>query len=198
MDDTEIIGLYFQRSQAAIKESRTKYESYCRTISMNILRNRDDTEECLNDTWLKAWETIPPEYPGCLSAFFGRIIRNISLSLWRKKNSQKRKGSETDVCLEELTECIPEDKGKSFTEDLELKDALNRFLQGLDERSRKIFMKRYWYIIPVTRIAKELDMNEGAVKMSLLRTRKSSANFLRRRRFIYEKERKTYGTVGRG
>ncbi len=178
MDDTEIIGLYFQRSQAAIKESRTKYESYCRTISMNILHNREDTEECLSDTWMKAWENIPPKKPTCLSAFLGRIARNSAISLWRKFNSQKRKGSETDICLDELTECIPEDKGKSFTEDLELKDALNRFLQGLDERSRKIFMKRYWYIIPVTRIAKELDMNEGAVKMSLLRTRKKLRQFL--------------------
>lgn len=178
MNDSEIIGLYFERSQAAIKESRTKYGSYCRTISMNILRNREDTEECLSDTWLKAWNTIPPENPVCLSAFLGRIARNTALSLWRKVNSQKRKGSETDLCLDELTECIPEDQGRSFTENLELKDALNRFLQGLDEKSRKIFMKRYWYIVPVKKIAKELDMNEGAVKMSLLRTRKKLRQFL--------------------
>lgn len=178
MNDSEIIGLYFERSQAAIKESRTKYGNYCRTISMNILRNKEDTEECLSDTWMKAWNRIPPENPVCLSAFLGRIARNTALSLWRKVNSQKRKGSETDVCLEELTECIPEDKGRSFTENLELKDALNRFLQGLDEKSRKIFMKRYWYIVPVKKIAKELDMNEGAVKMSLLRTRKKLRQFL--------------------
>lgn len=178
MDDTEIIGLYFQRSEAAIKESRTKYESYCRTISMNILHNMEDTEECLSDIWMKAWENIPPEKPVCLSAFLGRIARNTALSLWRKLNSQKRKGSETDVCLEELAECIPEEKCGSFTEDLELKDALNRFLQGLDDKPRKIFMKRYWYIIPVKKIAKELDMNEGAVKMSLLSTRKKLRQFL--------------------
>lgn len=178
MDDAEIIGLYFRRSEAAIKESRKKYESYCRTISMNILHNREDTEECLSDTWRKAWENIPPENPECLSAYLGRIARNTAISLWRKLNSRKRKGSETDVCLEELTECIPENQGRSFTENLELKDALNRFLQGLDEKSRKIFMKRYWYIIPVKKIAKELDMNEGAVKMSLLRTRKKLRQFL--------------------
>ncbi len=178
MEDSEIIKLYFERSQAAIKESQRKYESYCRTISMNILQSREDTEECLSDTWMKAWENIPPELPERLSAFFGRITRNISLSLWRKRNSKKRKDSETDVCLEELTECIPEDNGRSFTENLELKDALNRFLQGLDEKSRKIFMKRYWYIVPVKKIAKVLDMNEGAVKMSLLRTRKKLRQFL--------------------
>lgn len=178
MNDSEIIELYFQRSEAAIKESRTKYESYCRTISMNILHNRENTEECLSDTWMKAWENIPPEKPACLSAFLGRIARNTALSLWRKLNSQKRKGSETDICLEELTECIPKDQGRSFTEDLELKDALNRFLQGLNERSRIILMKRYWYMLPVKKIAKKLDMNEGAVKMSLLRTRKKLRQFL--------------------
>ena len=107
MDDSEIIWLYFQLSQSAIKESRTKYESYCRTISMNILHNIEDTEECLSDTWMKAWENIPPEKPACLSAFLGRIARNSAISLWRKFNSQKRKGSETDICLEELIECIP-------------------------------------------------------------------------------------------
>lgn len=178
MNDTEIIGLYFERSQSAIKESRIKYGSYCNTISMNILRSREDAEECLSDTWMKAWNTIPPERPVCLSAFLGRITRNISLSLWRKKNSQKRKNSETDLCLDELTECIPERHGCSVAEDLELKDALNRFLESLNHEARVIFMKRYWYIVPVKKIAEELSMNEGAVKMSLLRTRKKLRQFL--------------------
>ncbi len=178
MDDAEIIELYFERSQSAIKESKAKYESYCRTISMNILHNREDTEECLSDTWMKAWKNIPPENPACLSAFLGRIARNTALSLWRKVNSKKRKGSETDVCLDELTECISENQGRTFTEDLELKESLNRFLQELDEKSRKIFMKRYWYVIPVKKIANEIDMNEGAVKMALLRTRKKLRQFL--------------------
>lgn len=178
MDDTDIIGLYFERSPSAIKESQAKYESYCRTISMNILHSREDTEECLSDTWMKAWKTIPPENPVCLSAFLGRIARNTALSLWRRGNSKKRKCSETEVCLDELTECIPENQGKTFTEDLELKESLNRFLKELDERSRKIFMKRYWYVIPIKKIADELDMNEGAVKMTLLRTRKKLRQFL--------------------
>lgn len=178
MDDAEIIRLYLERSQTAIKESRRKYERYCRTISMNILHNKEDAEECLSDTWMKVWSNIPPERPVCLSAFLGRITRNISLSLWRKKNSRKRKNNETDFCLDELSECIPERQGGSVTEDLELKDALNRFLEGLGNDSRIIFMKRYWYFIPVKKIAEELSMNEGAVKMSLLRTRKKLLQFL--------------------
>ena len=161
MDDTDIIGLYFERSQSAIKESRIKYGNYCRTISMNILHNREDVEECLSDTWMKAWKTIPPERPLCLSAFLGKITRNVSLSLWRRKNSQKRKSSETDLCMDELSECIPERHGDSVTENFELKDALDRFLESLGNDSRVIFMKRYWYFIPVKKIAEELSMNEG-------------------------------------
>lgn len=178
MDDTDIIKLYFERSQSAIKESQRKYGNYCRAVSMNILHNRQDAEECLSDTWMKAWRTIPPERPLCLSAFLGKITRNISLSLWRKKNSQKRKSSETDLCMDELSECIPEQQRGSVTENLELKDALDRFLESLGNDSRVIFMKRYWYFIPVKKIAEELSMNDGAVKMSLLRTRKKLRQFL--------------------
>lgn len=178
MDDTDIIALYFKRSQSAIKESRKKYGKYCRTISMNILCCHEDAEECLSDTWLKAWNTIPPEHPLCLSAFLGKITRNISLSLWRKKNSKKRKNSEIDLCLDELSECISECGRSSITEDLELKDALDHFLEDLEHEPRDIFMKRYWYFIPVKKIARELSMNEGAVKMSLLRTRKKLRQFL--------------------
>lgn len=178
MDDAEIIALYFDRSQTAIKESRKKYGNYCRTISMNILRSHEDVEECLSDAWMKVWSSIPPERPECLSAFLGRITRNISLSLWRKKNSKKRKNCETDICLDELSECIPERQGGSVTENLELKDALDRFLDSLNPEPRVIFMKRYWYFIPVKKIAEELSMSDGAVKMSLLRTRKKLRQFL--------------------
>lgn len=178
MDDTAIIDLYFERSQSAVRESQNKYGSYCRTISMNILRCREDTDECLSDTWMNAWNTIPPQRPACLSAFFGKIVRNISLTLWRKKNSQKRKSNEASLCLDELAECIPERDGGSFAEDMELRDALDRFLEALDQNARIIFMKRYWYIIPVKKIADELAMNEGAVKMSLLRTRKKLRQYL--------------------
>lgn len=178
MDDAAIISLYFERSQSAIKESHSKYGSYCRTISMNILHCREDADECLNDTWMKAWDTIPPQKPCCLSAFFGKIVRNFSLSMWRKKHSQKRKNNETSLCLDELSECIPEQNSGSVAEDLELKDALDRFLEALEQNARIIFMKRYWYIIPVKKIAEELSMNEGAVKMSLLRTRKKLRQFL--------------------
>lgn len=178
MDDPAIIQLYFDRSQAAIKESQKKYGSYCRTISMNILRSREDTEECLSDTWMNAWETIPPERPNCLAAFFGKIIRNISLSLWRKRTAQKRHGNEASVCLDELNECISDGMNGRIAENMELKDALDRFLGSLDQNARVIFMKRYWYVIPVKKIAGELSMNEGAVKMSLLRTRKKLRQFL--------------------
>lgn len=178
MDDTDIIALYLERSQSAIKESRKKYGSYCRAISMNILRCHEDAEECLSDTWLKAWNAIPPERPLCLSAFLGKITRNISLSLWRKKNSQKRKNREIDICLDELSECISEYSGSSIVKDLELKDALDRFLEGLGHEPRVIFMKRYWYFVPVKKIAKELSISEGTVKMSLLRVRKKLRQFL--------------------
>lgn len=172
MDDKEIIELYFGRDQRAVTESSAKYGGLCRSVAENILADIRDCDECLNDTWLSAWNAIPPQKPNYLGAFFAKITRNLSLSKWRKLSAAKRKCNEACLCIDELGECIPDRKTEAFLEKMEIREALERFLDGLPEDSRRIFLRRYWYVCSVKSIAADLEMKEGAVKMSLSRTRK--------------------------
>lgn len=178
MDDNTIIDLYFERSEKAVKESEIKYGGICHRIAENILSNRADSDECVNDTWMSAWGAMPPERPDCLGAFFARITRNISISRWRKNSAQKRKGDEAAICLDELNECLSDCNGNRFPENYEIRDALNRFLGTLNEKARIIFMQRYWYVCTIRQIADEHSIKEGAVKMSLMRTRNRLKEFL--------------------
>lgn len=177
MDDMNIIELYFQRSETAIGETEKKYGPYCRRIADNILNSREDSDECLNDTWLNAWNSMPPNKPLSLRAFFGAITRNIALSIWRRKSSEKRRSDRFGVCLDELAECLPS-TGGSFTDDIAVKDAIERFLGQLSSDSREMFFRRYWYVQSVEEIAKGLSKSRGSVKMSLMRTREKLRLFL--------------------
>lgn len=172
MDDRQIIALFNERSEAALSETAKKYGRYCYTVAYNILRNEEDSEECVNDTWMRAWDSIPPQCPERLSAFLGKITRNLALNRYKHKNREKRGGGQTLLVLEELVECVP---GAESTEEAVgealLVDVLNRFLEGLPAEKRKIFMRRYWYMSSVKEIAEEFGLSESKVKMTLLRLR---------------------------
>ena len=169
MEDKQIIDLYWQRSEDAIVQTAGKYGGYCRSIAWNILYHSEDAEECVNDTYLRAWDTIPPQRPRVLQTYIGKITRNLSLDRWRKNHAQKRDGG-VFLALEELSECIPCSDG-NFSEDLAIREALNGFLRSLKPEHRKIFLRRYWYLSSVKEIAEDYGISESKVKMLLLRTR---------------------------
>ena len=169
MEDKRIIELYWQRSEEAISQTASKYGAYCRSIAWNILCNSEDSEECVNDTYLRAWDTIPPQRPRGLQTFLGKITRNLSLDRWRRNHAQKR-DSGVFLALEELEECVPGCDG-NMSEDIAVRDALNGFLDSLKPAHRKIFLRRYWYLSPVKEIAQDYGISESKVKMILLRTR---------------------------
>lgn len=172
MDDRQIIALYNERSEAALSETAKKYGRYCRTVAYNILRNEEDSEECVNDTWLRAWESIPPQCPERLSAFLGKITRNLALNRYKHKNREKRGGGQTVLVLEELNECIPgADSTEEAANEALLVEVLNGFLAELPVDKRKIFMRRYWYLSSVKEIAEDFGLSESNVKMTLLRLR---------------------------
>ena len=174
MQDQEIISLYWNRNEDAIVQTQKKYGRYCHTIAWNILRNQEDSEECTNDTWMHAWNAIPPERPSILRAFLGKITRNLALNRYENSHAAKRGGGEVLLCLDELAECLA-DSSRGRTEDatdrMTLVNALNTFLQTLGTEERKMFVRRYWYMDSVREIAARYGFSESKVKMSLLRTR---------------------------
>ena len=179
MDDTRIIDLYWARSEEAIRETDQKYGPYCRTIAWNILQDREDSEECVNDTWLQAWNAIPPKKPSLLKAFLGKITRNLALDKYRFYGAAKRGGSETKVALEELKDCVPHPTTtEQAIDDLALTQALDRFLAGLKPETRKLFLRRYWYASPIDTIARDYGMSASKVKTTLHRTREKLKVFL--------------------
>ena len=164
MDDKQIIALYFARSEEAIGESEKKYGAYCRTIAGNILPIRADVEECVSDTWLRAWGAIPPNRPERLGAFLGRITRNLALDRLR---------SNKGTVQEELSECLTlGDPTAGMVDRVVLTAALDRFLAGLPQKKRKLFLRRYWYFSTVEELARDFGMSESGVKMTLLRLRR--------------------------
>ena len=172
MDDQKIIDLYWARSETAISETAQKYGRYCHSIAFNILHDREDSEECVNDTFFNAWNTIPPQRPSRLSAFLGKITRNLSLNKWEQYHAEKRGCGQVPLALEELRDCIPAlGNVEQAADDLVLTEILNQFLSMLPKDRRKIFMRRYWYMDTIKEIAKGYSMSESKVKMSLLRSR---------------------------
>ena len=171
MEDAQIIALYFARNEEAIRRSDEKYGKYCRSIADRILKNDADSEECVSDTWLRAWNVIPPQHPQFLSAFFARITRNLALNRYAWDHAQKRGGDVLYMTLEELSECVGTYDTDAVSDD-ELAKVMNRFISGLSKESRKIFLRRYWYMDTVKEIAKAYGIGESKVKMSLSRSRK--------------------------
>lgn len=169
MEDSKIIELYFKRSEQAIRESQDKYGRQCGIIAFNILHSKEESEECVNDTWLKAWNSIPPKKPNRLAVFLGRISRNLAIDRYRKQRREKRGGGEIAVCLDELAECVGYEE--TFPEDVSLTELLKSFLAEQTPQAKEIFLLRYWYVFGINDIAQRLKLTEGAVKMSLYRTR---------------------------
>lgn len=172
MEDEKLIELFWNRSQQAIAETACKYGSYLHRISANILKSEEDAKECVNDTYWKVWNSIPPNRPSRFQSWIGRIARNVSLDRYRQEHAKKRGGYGADVLLSELEDCIPDAK-RSMEEsaDERVAEILNCFLQGLKKESRVIFLRRYWYGDSIEAIAGRLLLKESRVKSSLYRSR---------------------------
>ena len=179
LEDSKIIDLYWARKEKALAETDTKYGSYCRNIARNILRNFEDTEECVSDTWLHAWNSMPPQRPGILSAFLGRITRNLSFDRCKYQQAAKRGGGALPLALDELGECIPSAQRVEYAlEQKELAAAIDRFLRTLPEKDCNLFLRRYWYVDSISVIADRYGMKENTVKSILFRTREKLRKFL--------------------
>lgn len=177
MEDAQIINLYNARNERAITETDRKYGTYCMAVSMNILDSHPDAEECVNDTYLQTWKSIPPQNPPSLRNFLGKIIRNLSITRWRAMHRQKRSMDMT-VALDELENClsVPAD-----TDGSELCDLINDFLEGLDKQERQLFVGRYWYAHPINRLAEGYGMTPNAVSKQIARTREKLRAYLAER-----------------
>ena len=179
MEDRGIIDLYWARQEQALVETEAKYGSYCRTIAYHILRDRQDSEECVNDTWLRAWNAIPPQRPAILSSFLGTITRNLSLDRYKLAHRAKRGGGRLTVALEELEDCLSGDLDvEQMAAEAELSRAIDRFLRNLPEKECCVFLRRYWYVDSTLEIAHRYHMAEGTVKSMLHRTRKKLRAYL--------------------
>ena len=183
MEDKQIVELYWERSETAISETEKKYGRYCHYIAYQILANDEDAKEVVNDTYLKAWNTIPPQRPDPLKPYVGTISRQLALNVYKEQHRQKR-GGQVPLALEELSECIPDtDSGEDIGESVALADALSRFLWSLPQRTRNIFVRRYFYMSSAAEIAADFSMKESNVTMHLLRTRKKLEQFLKKEGF---------------
>lgn len=185
MDDKYIVDLYWARNERAIRESERKYRSLCSTIALGILGNREDTEECINDTWLAAWNSIPPHKPERLDTYLGKLTRNLALKKRRDIHRDKRGGGEIPLVLDELADCIPggEDPQKEL-EERELAALLDRFLDSIPETERKIFLRRYWLMESMMAIAKDTGFTQSKVASMLHRTRKKLRKYLEKEGYI--------------
>ena len=168
MEDSQIVALYWQRNADAIKETENKYGAYCFSVADNILHSKEDAEECVNDTWLRAWNAIPPKRPSPLRAFLLRITRNLSLNRLRYNHSECRDQSLT-VALDELEACIPVPEEYSS----ELAEMLSEFLRTLSARDRLLFMGRYFHALPVDELASRCHMKPNTVSVRLHRIREA-------------------------
>lgn len=173
MRDDEIIKLYFERNEAAITETEAAYGRYMLKIAYNILADTEDCKECVNDTYLKVWNSIPPHKPAVLSAYLGKIARETAIDIYRKQNRSKRKPSEYTFALDEISECV---SGKENTENAVdaklLGKEISRFLHSVSEQSCTVFTMRYYRCDSISDIARHLNMSESKVKGILHRTRK--------------------------
>ena len=173
MDDARIVELYWLRSEQAISETEAKYGNYCRTISRNILADSADAEECVNDTYLKAWNSMPSNRPARLAPYLGRLTRWLSLNRLRDQDCLKRGKGELPLVLDELAETL--DSGFDTERELEIRELnreIRRLLSGLEKEERDIFLSRYWYVASIAEIAERSGFTESKVKSMLHRTRK--------------------------
>ena len=185
MTDQKIIDLYFARDEKAILETERAHGAFCMGVSMSILNNRMDAEECVNDTYLAAWNSMPPQKPVVLSTYLGKITRRISISMFRKRNADKRRGGEFALSLDEMEEVLTDhmEPEKEIEAKL-LGELLNRFLRSLKPDERRTFIGRYYYMDPLKEVAAYCGMSESKAKTMLFRTRVKLKEYLIKEGFV--------------
>ena len=172
MKDNEIIELYWKRDESAIVASSNTYGNYCYSIAYNILHNNEDAEECVSDTWIKAWNAIPPHCPERLSTFLGKITRNISLNRYKLATTKKRGMGQVELALSELEGCVPAQTDMDkITDEIVLVNTIDAFLREQSQTERNIFVGRYWYLYSISELSKAYGMSESKVKSMLFRMR---------------------------
>ena len=184
MEDRQIIELYWKRAEEAIRETSIKYGRLCQYIAQNILSSPEDSEECVNDTWLKAWNAMPEDRPGLLAQYLGKITRNLALSRWRANRTEKRGGGELPLVLDELADCVSSADTLQAVEAGELAEAVNQFLHALPERECNLFLRRYWFAEPTAEIARRYGMRENTVRTILFRSRKKLQSYLEKEELL--------------
>lgn len=173
MEDNQIVDLYWNRDTNAIKESSKKYGDYCFSIANNILHNNEDSEECVNDTWLRSWNAIPPSRPKSLRLFLAKITRNLSFDCLIAKSAQKRGSGEIDLVLDELSECVS--SNSDVASEYEFKELclfIQQFVDNLPSKDKTIFLRRYFFADSVADISAMLGISENNIMVNLCRTRK--------------------------
>lgn len=184
MEDTGIIELFWQRSEQAITAAAEKYGAMCRSIAGNLLRNEEDTQECVNDTWHGLWDTIPPQRPDPLAAYIAKITRNLAMKQLTRRNAAKR--AALVVSFEELQDCIPDvDSPERILEGKELSRMIDEFLDTLDPDSRNMFLRRYWFFDSIAQIAAGFGVSQSKVKTRLYRIRNELKLYLAKEADIY-------------
>ena len=179
MEDKQIVELYFNRDEKAISETKIKYGPYCYSISYNILANNEDVQECLNDTYLNTWNSIPPHKPSILSSYLGKIIRRLSIDKYRKDKALKRSSNEYTISLDELEECLSNNvDSKDLVDESILVDTINEFLASATSDERNIFILRYFHFYSIEEISKRFNYKESKTKMILKRTRDKLKEYL--------------------
>ena len=184
MDDEQIVSLYWLRNEAAIRETETKYDRYLTKIAYNILADHEDSRESVNDTYLAAWESMPPQRPSVLSAYLAKLTRRISIDRFRYRTRSKRLGSEYAISLNELGDCV---SGGNTTEEIVnvklLADAIGIYLRAQSREARTAFLARYYFLDPVKEVAAQLGISESKCKTLLHRTRAGLKDYLQKEGF---------------
>ena len=172
MDDRRIVELFLERSEEAILETDIKYGRYCHKIAFNVLGNDEDSEECVNDAYMRAWGSIPPNEPDSMASYIGRITRNLALDKLRQKQSDKRGNGEVPVVLDELAECVSgHDELERRQDSAEIAAAIDSFLDELNSVERGVFMRRYWMMEPIADVANRYDISVSQTTTMLFRLR---------------------------
>lgn len=179
MEDRQIVELFWDRDQQALIHTQKKYSAYCTTIAQNILENKEDARECVNDTWLCAWNTIPPNRPENLQFYLAKITRNEALDRYRKHHAAKRGGGTMDLALEELSECLASREDPQLTcQAKELEAAINRFVGSLPARDGNVFLRRYFFLESIDVITKRYGITQNHVSVILNRSRRKLKRYL--------------------
>ena len=184
MDDSKIVQLYWDRNEQALNATSDKYGNYCISIAKNILGNKEDAEECVNDTYMRAWNSLPPHRPNILSTYLGKITRNLSFNLYKRNTADKRGGGEVPVVLDEIVDLVSDtDDVEKEIDRRELVKAIDDFLGKLPADKRSIFICRYWYFDSISNIASRFGMTNNYVSVLLNRLRLKLHNYLLERGF---------------